>query len=374
MLKRLLVFKAVAVAAVVVAISAVSQPVWAGTKTVMFGWEDGTSTATFNIGGNNLNPVFNTPDVGMGSLANVSTGSYRDYGPSGNPFPTPVDGVVTPKTGSRMLEVTLANLTADAGTDAFIYLGVITGLNPGDTYRYTMNAYDFSDDRSPSATQNATYAHVSPNINAFDGFAVRLQRFTLTTGWLEEQLDGNPPTTGSVPPASAIQPDVIFDPDGVLTTTQGSGSTSNNADAVRLEADLTYQSLTASVPGASEKFYIDDITISVTSSSPTATIWLPDGTSVLVNTPVGVVGDYNNNGVVDAADYVVWRNAGPTDTLPNDSTPGTVSSADYDVWKSRFGLTSGSGSGLSAGAVPEPAGIVLMLIGLAFVGTRRRAS
>jgi hypothetical protein len=339
----------------------------------MFGWEDGTSTATFNIGGNNLNPGFNSPDVGTGSLANVSTGTYRDYGPSGNPFPTPVDGVVTPKSGTRMLEVTLANLTVDPGTDAFIYLGVITGLNPGDTYQYTMNTYDFSDDRSPSATQNSTYARTTTNINSFDGFAVRLQRFTLTTGWLEEQLDGNPPTSGSVPPASAIQRDVIFDPAGTLTATQGTGSTSKAADAVRLEADLTYQSLTAGVPGASEKFYIDDITISVTSSSPTATIWLPDGTSVLVNTPVGVSGDYNNNGVVDAADYVVWRNAGPTDTLPNDATPGTVTSADYDLWKSRFGLTSGSGSGLSGGAVPEPAAIVLMLMGLAFIGSRRRA-
>ena len=31
--------------------------------------------------------------------------------------------------------------------------------------------------------------------------------------------------------------------------------------------------------------------------------------------PAGVAGDYNNNGVVDAADYVVWRNAGASDTL-----------------------------------------------------------
>ena len=37
-----------------------------------------------------------------------------------------------------------------------------------------------------------------------------------------------------------------------------------------------------------------------------------------------VAGDYNDNGVVDAADYVVWRNAGAAATLPNDPTPGTV--------------------------------------------------
>src|SRR3954468_9066969 len=36
--------------------------------------------------------------------------------------------------------------------------------------------------------------------------------------------------------------------------------------------------------------------------------------------PVSVQGDYNNNGVVDAADYVLWRNGGP---LQNEvDTPG----------------------------------------------------
>jgi hypothetical protein len=49
------------------------------------------------------------------------------------------------------------------------------------------------------------------------------------------------------------------------------------------------------------------------------------------------VGDYNDNGIVDAADFVVWRNAGPTDTLPNDSTPGTVDQSDYDAWRTGFG-------------------------------------
>jgi hypothetical protein len=36
----------------------------------------------------------------------------------------------------------------------------------------------------------------------------------------------------------------------------------------------------------------------------------------------GVAGDYNSNGRVDAADYVLWRNNNNTvTTLPNDSTP-----------------------------------------------------
>jgi hypothetical protein len=47
----------------------------------------------------------------------------------------------------------------------------------------------------------------------------------------------------------------------------------------------------------------------------------------------GISGDFNNNGAVDAADYVLWRNAG---LLQNDPTPG-VQSEDYDTWRANFG-------------------------------------
>ena len=73
--------------------------------------------------------------------------------------------------------------------------------------------------------------------------------------------------------------------------------------------------------------------------------------------PLGVPGDYNNNGVVDAADYVAWRkNNNTAVTLPNDATPGT-SAADYSVWRAHFGQKAGSGSsvvGATSGAIPEP--------------------
>jgi hypothetical protein len=72
-----------------------------------------------------------------------------------------------------------------------------------------------------------------------------------------------------------------------------------------------------------------------------------------------VNGDYNGNGVVDAADYAVWRKRlNQSVTLPNDTTPGIVTAADYGVWRSNFGkVASGSGSGalLAGGEVPEPA-------------------
>jgi hypothetical protein len=77
----------------------------------------------------------------------------------------------------------------------------------------------------------------------------------------------------------------------------------------------------------------------------------------------GVLGDYNNDGSVDAADYVLWRNGGP---LANESDmPGTVNEADYTFWRSRFGATSGSGATLDAASVPEPTSTAVVLSGIA---------
>ncbi len=74
-------------------------------------------------------------------------------------------------------------------------------------------------------------------------------------------------------------------------------------------------------------------------------------------------GDYNLNGIVDAADYTLWRNNfGSTTSLPNDPTLG-VGQDDYQRWKDHFGQTAGSGvsSGV-APSVPEPTTLVLIIV------------
>jgi hypothetical protein len=75
-------------------------------------------------------------------------------------------------------------------------------------------------------------------------------------------------------------------------------------------------------------------------------------------------GDYNENGVVDAADYTVWRDRlGQSESLPNDDTVG-VGPDDYTRWVNNFGQTSGSGSGIGSNAtVPEPKSAVICLMG-----------
>ncbi len=75
--------------------------------------------------------------------------------------------------------------------------------------------------------------------------------------------------------------------------------------------------------------------------------------AVEMNMPQTFNGDFNGDGLVDAADYVSWRHGLGTD----------YSLGEYDRWRANFGLgTSASASQVSS--VPEPTSIALIAIGL----------
>jgi len=70
-----------------------------------------------------------------------------------------------------------------------------------------------------------------------------------------------------------------------------------------------------------------------------------DVSGSLVADPVPAIGDYNDDGTTNAADYTVWRNnLGSGFALPNrdPANTGNVSQADYASWKANFGATGGS--------------------------------
>jgi hypothetical protein len=95
---------------------------------------------------------------------------------------------------------------------------------------------------------------------------------------------------------------------------------------------------------------------------------------------VGLPGDFNEDGKVDAADYVVWRkNDSANNPLPNDNGL-TTQAARFNLWRGNFGAMAGGGSGSASAArqvgVPEPAAaplIVAAAIAAMVVSKRRPA-
>ncbi|MEM6654723.1 MAG: hypothetical protein AAF596_02880 [Planctomycetota bacterium] len=72
-------------------------------------------------------------------------------------------------------------------------------------------------------------------------------------------------------------------------------------------------------------------------------------------------GDYNTDGLVDAADYVVWRDAvGSGFTGADGLGDDTVDDLDYQVW---FGGFETAAAAVSAVVVPEPEATAIMLVG-----------
>lgn len=105
-------------------------------------------------------------------------------------------------------------------------------------------------------------------------------------------------------------------------------------------------------------------TVHVKTYSPFLNQWdlAPDNFYNIELSPI-VPGDFNNNGVVDSADYVVWRKG-----------LGTVyTQADYGIWRAHFGQTSGNGTGDNANtAVPEPTTWLMLLSVVTVCRLRRR--
>jgi hypothetical protein len=90
-----------------------------------------------------------------------------------------------------------------------------------------------------------------------------------------------------------------------------------------------------------------------------------DRTGILKFTPDNPLpGDFNQDGAVDAADYVVWRRSGGTQGA-------------FQTWRANFGRSADNGSATSIAsspAAPEPASLVLVLCALAWRSTTRQPS
>ena len=94
----------------------------------------------------------------------------------------------------------------------------------------------------------------------------------------------------------------------------------------------------------------------------TGNFW--DPMAVLQNTPLP--GDYNNDNIVNGADYLAWKERyGATVesfTGADGNGDGTIDAADYVVWRDHLG--SATGSALEVAAVPEPQSMPLAVLAL----------
>jgi T5SS/PEP-CTERM-associated repeat protein len=151
----------------------------------------------------------------------------------------------------------------------------------------------------------------------------------------------------------------------------------NVAGELALGGTLTIELINGFTPGAGQSF---DILNAGTLAGAFSSIELPAIPGLAWNTSQlnsgilsvvpGLLGDYNEDGTVNAADYTVYRNRkagiGGT-TLPNDAGAAGVTIDDYNYWKAHYGESLGSGAGDSpthSSTAPEPSTTALAAIGI----------
>ena len=94
---------------------------------------------------------------------------------------------------------------------------------------------------------------------------------------------------------------------------------------------------------------------------------LNDLQAFIVGGEVALEGDYNEDGVVDASDYTVWRDNWLSFDAPGDGNGnGFVDNEDYSIWANNYGAAS------SATSVPEPLGVVLVAMAAGCFAVNRR--
>lgn len=91
--------------------------------------------------------------------------------------------------------------------------------------------------------------------------------------------------------------------------------------------------------------------------------------------------DFNRDGIVDAADYIVWRNTRNNSVTPyagaDGNGDGLVNDADYAIWRANLGNVRGTTTALGPGGitpavVPEPTASMLLVVSSIVCFLRRK--
>lgn len=91
-----------------------------------------------------------------------------------------------------------------------------------------------------------------------------------------------------------------------------------------------------------------------------------DFDDVRLNASPALIGDYNLDGIVNAADYALWRDklGATAGTLPNDLQAGAIGLGQYDAWRANFGAEQ-MGATASNITVPEPTTLAFIALSAA---------
>jgi hypothetical protein len=126
-------------------------------------------------------------------------------------------------------------------------------------------------------------------------------------------------------------------------------------------ADFEMFQTSVAIPDSIRSF---DLTfLSGASNAVTGLLDVDDISLAIVEAAI-LAGDYNGNGIVDLADYAVWRDtlSSTTKLAADGNGSGTVDTGDYTFWKARVGQAAGAGSSEVKQAVPEPLTWTLLLL------------
>ena len=328
---------------------------------VLFVGEHATGTMNVQSGGV-LNGL--TTNIGANTGANGTVtvaGTGAQWNNTGSVY---VGGIFSASGGTGLLNVNSSG-TATIGGTLKTYANGTVNLSSGKLKAATMNialgAFNHTGGQLVATT-------VTGNLGRAGG--------TLTPG--DSSLAGLTTVTGNY--TQQVGATLAIELGGLTSGTQydrlavtGTATLAGTLQVSLINAFMptfgnTFQILTATA-GRSGTFGTQTLPTLANSNLEWLVNYGPTSGATSLTISVGLKGDFNGNGVVDAADYVVWR-----------KTSGTP--AQYTLWRSRFGTTasgSGSGSGssssVSSAAVPEPGALALLAMACVPVfgrGLRRR--
>jgi hypothetical protein len=195
---------------------------------------------------------------------------------------------------------------------------------------------------------------------------------------------------GNSPAAVSLAGDTTFGPSSRLDlelggTTEGSGYDHLDVDGqLTLSGTLNLSLINGFQPAAGQSFDLLDFDAASLSgafsaiSLPTLASGLMWNASQLTTSglvSVALAGDYNNDGLVNAADYTVYRdtlNTSGVALAADGSGNGVIDATDYDVWRNHYGSTANQAE---IAPVPEPTtGVAAIAVWLFGTLVRRRNS